>query len=242
MNRIIISLLVAIAVICSQMACLPPSNEIKTDITLEFSDATFKKIREFQDRQQIDSLYPFFRHDDPTYRYFAALAFGSIKSAQTIDSLAVLLQDPIDKVRAAAAFAIGQIGDETGETILINAFDTTGVLLQNNKAVLEAVGKCGGEEMLKALSTITTYNAKDTALLEGQALGLYRYALRDQVVKEGTEKMLVYVADQAYPSSVRLVAANYLSRAKNIKLDSLQGDLIADCFFIQNQKLISVWL
>ena len=230
MNRIIISLLVAIAVICSQMACLPPSNEIKTDITFEFSDATFKKIREFQDRQQIDSLYPFFRDDDPTYRYFAALAFGSIKSAQTIDSLALLLQDPVDKVRAAAAFAIGQIGDEAGEPILINAFDTAGVLLQTNKAVLEAVGKCGGEDMLKALSTITTYNAKDTALLEGQVLGLYRYALRDKVVTEGTEKMLTYVADQAYPSSVRLVAANYLSRAKTIKLDSLQGDIIADAF------------
>jgi cyclophilin family peptidyl-prolyl cis-trans isomerase/HEAT repeat protein len=233
MNRITISLLVALVVICSQMACVPPSNEIKTAITFDLSDATFQKIRDFQDRQQIDSLYAFFRHDDPTYRYFAALAFGSIKSAATIDSLAVLLQDPVDKVRAAAAFSIGQIGDESGQAYLVNAFertDTAGLFRQTNKEVLEAVGRCGDEEMLQAMSTITTYNTRDTALLEGQVLGIYRYALRGMVAREGTEKMLSYIAARKYPASVRLVAANYLSRAKNITLDSLQGDIIADAF------------
>jgi cyclophilin family peptidyl-prolyl cis-trans isomerase len=66
----------------------------------------------------------------------------------------------------------------------------------------------------------------DTALLEGQAWGIYRFALRDIVSEEGTGRMVKFLGDAGYPESVQFIAANYLMRAKNIKLDSLAAPLI----------------
>jgi cyclophilin family peptidyl-prolyl cis-trans isomerase/HEAT repeat protein len=222
-----------LGLVCSMcyMACVPPSNEIKTDISIELSDANFKRIKTFQDEQQVDSLLTFFDHTDPSYRYLAALAFGSIKDSSIIDSLGQLLRDPVDEVRAAAAFAMGQTGGTNSETLLINAFsreDTAGNYKLANRAILEAIGKCGTSEMLQSLSTVSTYLPKDTFLLEGQSWGIYRFALRGITVPEGTELMLSYIQEDKYPEQVRLIAANYLSRARTIKLDSIAGQLIAD--------------
>ncbi|MCB0571504.1 MAG: peptidylprolyl isomerase [Phaeodactylibacter sp.] len=210
-------------------SCVPPSNRVITDIDIRTDDPIFRQIHEFQDRQQVDSLYSFFHHEDPTYRYLAAMAFGSIKAPSANDSLAMLLDDPIDAVRAAAAYAIGQAGDASGEALLKQAFarqDTGGVYRQANRAILEAVGKCGTEESLQLLASITTYQTTDTALLEGQAWGIYRFALRKLILPEGTSRMLDMATGSHYPPSVRLIAANYLMRADNIKLDSMAGEAI----------------
>lgn len=210
--------------------CVPPSEEVPTEINVLISDPLFRKIHDFQDRQLRDSLYPFFRHEDPTYRYLAAMAFASIRDAGSNDSLALLLNDPSDEVRAAAAYAIGQAGDASGEPLLLRAFereDTSGMYWMANRAILEAIGKCGTEENLRALSTISTYRPTDTLLLEGQAWGIYRYALRDITLPEGTARMLAMATDKKYPEYVRLIAANYLSRARNIQIDSTEAPGLA---------------
>ncbi len=207
-----------------QLGCVPPVEEKITDININSKDPLFRVIYDLQDRQQLDSLYAFFKHADPTYRYLAATAFGSIRKAEAIDSLEKLLQDEVPEVRAAAAYALGQIGDARAETLLIKAFertDTAGVYRKANRAILEAVGKCGNPDNLKMLATISTYQPKDTALLEGQAWGIYRYALRNIIALEGTERMLYLSANTAYPESVRFIAANYLSRAQQLQLDSV---------------------
>jgi len=231
MNRITNSLfLTFILLVLTQWACVPPSNEVKTDINIDPADQTFQDIKDYQDRQEKDSLYAFFRHDDPTYRYLAAVAFASIRDSSANDSLAFLLDDPVDRVRAAAAYAIGQAGAEGSDQLLIDAFDrqdTAGYFSYSNRAILEAVGKTGGAEMLEALSTITTYAPTDTFLLEGQSWGIYRYALRGIINEKGTERMLNYATDENYPVQVRLIAAHYLSRAQEITLDSLMGLKIA---------------
>lgn len=223
-------LLVLVSLILTQWACIPPSDEVKTDITLDPNDATFQKIKNFQDKQQTDSLFAFFGHEDPSYRYLAAVAFASIRDSSVNDSLAVLLNDKVDQVRAAAAYAIGQTGAASGEQLLISAFnrnDTSGRYGLSNRAILDAVGKCGKEEMLEALAGISTYRSKDTLLLEGQVQGIYRYALRGQTLESGTRLMLDYAVNEAYPPSVRLIAAHYLSRAATISLDSMMGVSIA---------------
>lgn len=208
-------------------ACVPPSNEQFTDIQIDLKDPVFQQIHTYQDKQLADSLYPFFQHENANYRYLAAVAFGSIRQPEAIDQLAVLLNDPVPEVRAGAAYALGQIGDAKAEPLLIAAFeqgDTAGIYKKSNRAILEAIGKCGAPENLKFLSTITTYQPRDTALLEGQAYGIYRYALRDIIVPEGTELMISLAGNSVYPESVRYVAANYLSRARNIEIDSVQGE------------------
>lgn len=204
-------------------SCVPPSDEVPTDISINIADPVFQKIHDFQDRQLKDSLFLYFRHENPTYRYLAALAFGSIRDSTANDSLATLLADPADRVRAAAAFAIGQAGAASGEKLLLQAFireDTGGVYWLANRAILEAIGKCGSVDNLRALSTITTYQPDDTLLLEGQALGIYRYALRELTLPEGTARMLAMATDAGYPTTSRVIAANYLSRAKDIQIDS----------------------
>ena len=74
------------------------------------------------------------------------MAFGSTKDKKGLDSLAKLLKDPIQEVRVAAAYAIGQLAEERGATLLMGAFeqyDTARQYVKSNGIILEAVGKCG---------------------------------------------------------------------------------------------------
>ena len=208
--------------------CTPPSNRKITVVRTSFSDSLLQHIYGFQDQQLSDSLYPFFRHADPSYRYAAALAFGSVKDTTAIDSLAFLLNDEIEKVRVAAAYAIGQIGSSKGEGPLVRSFnqlDTAGVWDEANAAILEAIGKCGSPKYLEYLSTIKTYQAEDTTLLEGQAYGILRFSQRDIVSPSGTEAMLRFVFNPAYPPSVRLIASYYLYRGKTLELNGKVSEL-----------------
>ncbi|NJL76415.1 MAG: HEAT repeat domain-containing protein [Saprospiraceae bacterium] len=182
-------------------------------------------VLDLQDRQQTDSLLLLLSSKDATTRYWAAMAFASIKDKNAIDTLAqLLLHDRLDSVKIAAAYSLGQIGDTTAQRYLIAAFDTedtTGASF--NKYVLEAIGKCGTAFFLPLMSSVTTYQATDTALIEGQVLGIYHFMLRNIVHPSGTNRMLSLVAQLQYPSSVRLVAASYLARGQRLGLDTLIG-------------------
>lgn len=209
-----------------QTGCIPPSNEKLTDVKVDWKDPLFQKIHDFQDKSQLDSLYLYFRHPDPTYRYLAAGAFASIRDSASVDSLAILLKDEVPEVRAAAAYSLGQQGAAKAEPLLMQAFertDTAGVFKKSNRAILEAVGRCGSLETLKLLSLITTYQPKDTALLEGQTYGIYRFMIRELTSKEGTDRMIFLAGNTPYPESVRYIAASYLARAK-IQIDSLAAE------------------
>ena len=202
--------------------CVPPSEEGLNEVYVDFTDPRIRQLYDFQDRGLSDSLYQYFDHKSATLRYLATLAFASIKDTSAVGPLSRMLYDPMDPVRVAAAYALGQLGDPSAEAPLLQAFDrtdTAGVSRYFNSAILEAVGKCGNKNLVEKLATISTYTLKDTALLEGQAYGLYRYALRNMTTPEGTEKMLEFATDLRYPVSVRLVGANYLMRAKGINLD-----------------------
>lgn len=230
LSKELIAFLFFISLLSGLTSCIPYEEEQLTDIELNLQDSTLQRLYTFQDEQVSDSLIAFFRHKDPTYRYASALAFGSIKANTALDSLLILLKDPIEEVRVAAAYAIGQIGESRTEDQLIGAFeqgDTAKLYNKANRAILEAVGKSASEKYLSALANISTYQATDTTLLEGQAWGLYRYALRDLTSPEGTARMIELVTKNKYPTSVRVIAANYLYRAKNITIDSLVVPTIA---------------
>lgn len=200
-------------------ACVPPEygKEEYSGIAIDFNDKQIQTIYNLQERQSTDSLLTFFQHENPTIRYVTALAFASLKDRKGIDSLAHLLTDPFTDVRIAAAHALGQIGDVRAENLLLRAYqgkDTTGIYARFNATILEAVGKCGTAARLKDLCSISTFKMTDTALLEGQAYGIYRFGLRDTFNEESIKKMLSFVDNTRIPSSVRLVAANYFVRLK----------------------------
>ena len=76
---------------------------------------------------------------------------------------------------------------------MINAFqpkDSFDIYQDLNGAILEAVGKCGSAEHLKQISTTTTYTAKDTHLVEGQARGIYRFGKRGISHPEATKRVV----------------------------------------------------
>jgi cyclophilin family peptidyl-prolyl cis-trans isomerase/HEAT repeat protein len=217
MNRLLIFL--SFLVLFSQ--CVPFEEQVLTEVNLRLEDPVFQKIKTFQDEGLTDSLYPYFRHPDPTYRYAAAMAFASIQDSTALDSLAWLLKDQIDIVRAAGAFSIGQTGTAKGEVLLMQAFDqsdTAGIFKNANAAILEAIGKCGEKEMLDNLASISTYTASDTTLLLGQCYGIYRFGLRKIYSQKGTDLMVQYVSNDNYPEAVRLIVANYLYRTPELNL------------------------
>ena len=223
MERLLIILL-ALSLVLVMHACLP-YEEKPPQIEIDYSDPEFRRIHRWQDTNDTDSLILYFTNADPSLRYAAALAFGSTRDSAALDDLYVLLKDKVDDVRAAAAYSIGQVGSQRSQTSLIEAFnqnDTIGRYRKANRAILEAVGKCGTESMLQAMSTISTYQEKDTMLLEGQAWGIYRFAIRGITSETGSARMVELVTNQDMPLSVRFIAANYLSRAQNIQLDTFK--------------------
>ena len=217
-NRILTAVAFAVIVLLSN-ACVPPEyNREKYDgIAIDFADKQVQDIYNLLARQSGDTLMHYLSHANPTYRYLAATAFGALKDRKAVDSLAVLLKDEFVDVRTAAAFSLGQIGDVRAESMLLSAYerrDTTGNFSKFNGAILEAVGKCGSLERLSNLCNISTFKLTDTALLEGQMYGIFRYGLRDTFSAESIKKMVNSVENKRFPRSVRLIAANYLARLK----------------------------
>jgi len=201
--------------------CVPPEEVVLTEVTRDIRDSTLQQIILHQDENRTDNLINFFNDKDPSYRYAAAMAFASTKDKNGLDSLAKRLKDPIQEVRVAAAYAIGQLGEERGASLLMNAFeqyDTARQYLKSNGTILEAVGKCAPKETLNLMTGISTYKPADTLLLTGQAYSIYRFAMRGMVSPEGTSKMLTFVNNTLYPPKVRMIAANYLGRAKDIDI------------------------
>ncbi|MFK8056036.1 MAG: peptidylprolyl isomerase [Saprospiraceae bacterium] len=212
-------LVVAAWVALALGACVPVSEttDPSTQVVVDFNDPMHRHLYDMQDRLMVDSLLPFLEASDVSQRYLAAQAFASIDSDSAVGPLTRLLLDPVNEVRAMAAYALGQQGKAAGQFALLQAFDfrdTIGVYKESNAAILEAIGKVGDTTMLSALSNISTYTPTDTALLLGQSRGLYRFATRGKVNPLGTATMLRYATSLEWPESVRVIAANYLKRSK----------------------------
>jgi len=211
------------------IGCIPATQEPMTEVTLNVLDQQFQRVYDYQDRQEVDSLLIYTSHPDPSYRYLVASAMASIQSEKSLDSLYKLMHDPVMKVRTAAAYAIGQVGSNKSETELLDAFkvkDTLDVSNIYNATIIEAIGKVGSAKLLPALATVSTYRPTDTLLLQGQCRAIYSYALRGMTTPEGTDKMVQYLTEAEYPPKVKLLAANYLARAKDIDLSSVQFRLL----------------
>jgi len=206
-------------------SCVPPSNEIITDINNANSDLVYQGIYNHQDKQNIDSVLLYFNHSNSGYRLAAVNAMASIQSELSIDSLVEILGDPIIEVRTAAAYALGQIGNLETVDPLMNAFvnkDTSDVDNVFNSTILEAIGKTGNKSLLDALASVESYRITDTLLLLGQSRAIYRYANRGINTQKGTNRMVELASNQAYPNEVRVIAANYLARAKDIDISKSQ--------------------
>lgn len=202
-------------------------------IETDFSDAVIKQIYDLQNSRKTDRILPFLTIDNPNHRYQAALSLASVQDTSAINDLFNVLNDDYEEIRSIAAFALGQTKNFKAAGVLASSFrkDSSRMV---QAAILEAIGRCGTEEQLKYLCTTSPYPIKDSVLLEGQALGLYRFALRGMVHPEGTMKVMNdFVANSLMPPKPRFVAANYLARAKDIDLVGYENVLINN---VQEEK------
>jgi cyclophilin family peptidyl-prolyl cis-trans isomerase/HEAT repeat protein len=210
-------------------SCLPVEEETIHELIIDRNDPQLLKILDFQDQLLPDSLARYLRDENPSFRYTAAMAFASLKDSSSLGQLQGLLNDPLDEIRAAAAYALGQIGSPASEAHLVSSFrqyDSLSVNSLSNSAILEAAGKCGSLKTLQAIATVKNYQPEDSLLLLGQARAIYQFGLRGLILPEGTGKMIEYAVDNRYPVTVRIAAANYLLRAKNLDLGEHVNRLI----------------
>lgn len=217
------------------LSCVPPEQRRSGDqtINLDLANGAVQHLYDLRDQGRTDSLLTYLSHTNATFRYLAALSFASVRDSNAVEPLVPLLNDPLEEIRIAAAFALGQIGSARAEAPLLEAFRQDDSLSQHqrfNAIVLEAVGKCGSLTNLRNIASVTTYYPTDTLLLEGQCRAIYRFGLRNIIDSSATARMVGYVANERIPESARLMAAHYMARTRGLTPDSAQSVQLAAAF------------
>lgn len=200
--------------IVSLVACVPPSEERFEGIVIDLNDAATQRIYELQNSRNIDSLMSYLRHQNPSYRYQAARAFGSFAELPGNTQAALLenLEDRYELVRSAAAFALGQSGDKSIVNSLAASFDTLGEMAEFNATVLAAIGKLGGEKEQAQVANITTYRPQDTLLRASQVWSLFYQARNGNRTAKGDSIIAERLLNVASPQQVQQAAAFYFQR------------------------------
>lgn len=188
-----------------------------------FQDQTLQKIYTLQDERKGELLLPYLNHKNPGYRQAAAVACASVQDTQAIPQLTKSLADPVEAVRRASAYALGQIKDPAAEPALMKAYSRE-ESAQVKKYILEAIGKCGTRKGLDFIAE-SEFQRVDEALPEGQAMGLYRFALKRIVSEAGTAAAVKLLSTQR-SGDCRLFAAHYLARAGDIDLSAYRQALM----------------
>lgn len=224
----------SLLVLLAAFACTPPElsqKEIqKGEVNIDLRNKAVQQVYRLRDQHKTDSLVLQLQSPEATLRYLAALSFASVRDTQAIAPLVPLLSDPVEDVRLAAAFSLGQIGHPKCEKPLIEAFmwgDSTSEHQFFNALVLEAVGKCGTAATLKNIVSVTTYKPSDTLLMLGQCRAVFRFSLRKITDPLGTARMVSVAANERMPAPARMVAAQYLARTSGVTPDSAQARQLA---------------
>ena len=106
------------------LSCVPPEQRgsgVQT-INLDLANAAVQHLYDLRDQGRTDSLLTYLSHTNATFRYLAALSFASVRDSNAVEPLVPLLNDPLEEIRIAAAFALGQIGSARAEAPLLEAF------------------------------------------------------------------------------------------------------------------------
>lgn len=203
------------------ISCVPPTKKTAENATIDFNDPIVQKILNAQVEHNLDTIYKYLSNPNDLYREMAVNAIATLGDSGTTAKVIPLLNDNTLAVRAAAAYAVGQLGDSTYVSELINSFrgqDTISINNIFNHNVLEAVGKIGSNKDAELIAGVQTYRDNDTLLLQGQTKGLYRFALRNIVPEASIKLALSYLERRNIDNETRLYAAHILARPRSINL------------------------
>jgi len=207
------------------------NNQDLAEIELDFNDAGVQQIISLRGKYSAngaantDALKTYLSSDKTAQRLMTAIVLWSVQDSNLVTDLEKTLKDAYPQVRAAAATALGFSKSARAAEMLYSAFKNE-PNYRVKAAILEAIGRCGGESELKYLATVAPYALKDSILLEAKSLALFRMAARGLVDAEGTNKLInEFIANsQMYPPA-RLAAANYLARAASIEVVNFETAL-----------------
>ena len=156
-----------------------------------------KEILVLQDQRSLGngSLIAYLAHQNPHLRSRALLALANIQDTTTVSSVAPLLNDTDANVRAAAAFALGQIGAIKAQEQLLGSLkqerDSTAA-----GRIFEALGKIGDEKALDEVVEDSLHGA-GAFLRADQTMAVARFALRG--IKN--ERSIWFCFDQTFHPS-----------------------------------------
>ncbi len=153
-----------------------------------------REILTMQDQRSLGNgkLVSYLKHADQGLRYSAAGALANIQDSSTVAALLPLLADGIPRVRAAAAFALGQIGNGSAQDSLLNALWVEKDPIVAGR-IAEALGRCGNEEAELSMVEHDATPAIDAAR-DQFVLSLARFALRPVPIK--ADRAIWYCFDQ----------------------------------------------
>ncbi|MCP4216298.1 MAG: hypothetical protein GY765_16740 [bacterium] len=191
-----------------------------------YEDPHLKKIATLQNQRDLKALLPYLKDTTAEYRQAAAAALASVQAPESITPLSLLFADPDENVRKTAAYALGQVRDKSAEAPLLEALEkeTRPVVKRH---ILEALGKCATKKALEHVIAMKV-EKEDPMVITGQAYALYRFVLQKIFSDEGTAKILSLL-EETNPKEARLIAANYLARAREIDIKSAAPQLIKLC-------------
>lgn len=207
-----------------------------------FLDSTIQRIYSFKDQRNTAELLPFLQSETALYRQEAAMSMASLQDTQATNALVNALHDFDAVVRQKAAFALGQLhGGEIENDLKIAFRQETELAVQ--RAILEAIGKTGGETELAYIAEMN-YDFSDIQYLNGQAAAIFRLLLNGIVSDAGTQKMLGLLS-QNQANSVKLFAATYFARVSTEQTSPYTAEMIAafnstDDVFVRMQLAMAI--
>lgn len=197
---------------------------------VDFENADVLRILTAQDKRLTDSLLVYFQSADANHRYLAARAFASVQDKKATPALVTLLSDSNLDVKKMAAYAIGQTRDTSAAIALQQAFtptDTVPKIMEVNRYILEAIGKCGDAQMLRNISSVRNYGPEDTLMVQGQMRSIYQFGLRGMTDSIGTRRAMDILENDQFDSTSRLLAVNYLYRNRSLNLAIYTSRLVS---------------
>ncbi len=179
-----------------------------------YEDPVLRKIHDFQDKRWQDSLVGFLNDPNPIYRKEVVIGLANVQEGAMIPFLEDVLKDDDASVASAAAYAIGQTGNESGALALRTLLENPdSVWLRDDgflySRVLEALGRCGKEIDLDyvifkhdELTVPHTDEALQTAI--------YRFGLKGISNTNSQSRSAAALTSEEIPAA--MMAANSLGR------------------------------
>lgn len=200
--------------------CLPPDEPNDSiDLNLQYSE--HRQIVKWQNSRLTDSLLLMLSHSEASVRYNACIALASVQDSSAIGYLSeLLLNDPVNEVKHAAAYALGQTYNASAAPLLQHAFKSKAdenFNPETNGLILEALGKTADLSTLNLIATAKPYNENEVSLWRGKALALMRFLNRNIRSTKAVEAAISILFNQQLPDEARLIAAVYLSRLDKIR-------------------------